>query len=164
LQVYRAFLAYSELGALVAGKPSEMYDALQSILGLDQLIDTEQRLNNARKRFDDLSKQAGHELPSLPDRLRGHPDERAQHAEAALRGRRWDLGVLQTLGCRWRACGQHAQPPCRKVGTRLLNNPSTLNAANTPRQAPSMTARRPAGTAIRGRTLTGDHGGGPFRE
>ena len=43
LQADRPFLSYSELGALVAGRPSEMYDALQSILGLDQLIDTERR-------------------------------------------------------------------------------------------------------------------------
>jgi len=32
LELYRPFLSYSELGTLVDGKPSEMYDALQAIL------------------------------------------------------------------------------------------------------------------------------------
>src|ERR1700722_16782503 len=41
--------------------------------------------------------------------------------------------------------------PCRNVGTRLLKSPRTVNAANTPRPAPSMTARIPGGTPIRGR-------------
>jgi hypothetical protein len=44
--------------------------------------------------------------------------------------------------------------PCRKAGTRLLNKPNTLNAANTPRHAPSMTARMGGGTARSGRRLT----------
>lgn len=35
LEVFRPFLSYSELGALVSGRPSDMYDALQAILGLD---------------------------------------------------------------------------------------------------------------------------------
>ena len=48
--------------------------------------------------------------------------------------------------------------PCRNVGTRLLNCPSTLNAAKTPRHAPSMTAPIPGGMPSRGRTLTAPSG------
>lgn len=38
LELYRPFLSYSELGALVSGQPSKMHDALQAILGLDLLV------------------------------------------------------------------------------------------------------------------------------
>ena len=44
LELYRPFLSYSELGALVGGKPSSMHDALQAILGLDVLIEAERVL------------------------------------------------------------------------------------------------------------------------
>lgn len=97
LELYRPFLSYSELGALVDGKPSEMYDALQAILGLDQLIDAERRLAGARKQLEDTSKTARLALPDLLSRLAAHPDERARQAHTALSGRRWDLGTIDTL-------------------------------------------------------------------
>ncbi len=97
LELYRPFLSYTELGTLVDGKPSEMYDALQAILGLDQLIDAERRLGSARKQLDDASKAARQELPGLLARLAEHSDERARRAETALRGRRWDLDTIESL-------------------------------------------------------------------
>jgi len=97
LELYRPFLSYSELGALVAGKPSEMYDALQAILGLDQLIEAEVRLIAARKRFEESSKSAGHALPALLEQLKDHSDERARLAEAALRRRPPDLVAVEAL-------------------------------------------------------------------
>jgi hypothetical protein len=48
LEVSRRFLSCSELGALVSGRPSDMYDALQAILGLDQLVSAEKLLTDAR--------------------------------------------------------------------------------------------------------------------
>jgi energy-coupling factor transporter ATP-binding protein EcfA2 len=97
LELYRPFLSYSELGTLVAGRPSEMYDALQAILGLDQLIDAERRLTDARKKFDESSKQARQALPDLLEQLSAHPDDRARQAEAALRRRTPDLGAIEAL-------------------------------------------------------------------
>jgi energy-coupling factor transporter ATP-binding protein EcfA2 len=97
LELYRPFLSYSELGALLDGRPSDMYDALQAILGLDQLIDAERRLAAARKHLDDTSKRARQALPDLRSRLAEHSDERARQAEAALSGRRWDLDSVDAL-------------------------------------------------------------------
>ena len=37
LELYRPFLSYAELGALVSGRPTSMHDAMQAILGLDLL-------------------------------------------------------------------------------------------------------------------------------
>jgi energy-coupling factor transporter ATP-binding protein EcfA2 len=97
LELYRPFLSYSELGALVSGKPTEMHDAVQAILGLDQLIDAERRLADARKHAEADSKRAAQALPDLLGRLREHPDERARTAMAALERGDWDLATITTL-------------------------------------------------------------------
>lgn len=97
LEVFRPFLSYSELGSLVSGRPSDMYDALQAILGLDQLVSAEKRLTEARKRLDEPSKQADRQLPALRARLEGHPDTRAATALEAVRRRPWKLEVIETL-------------------------------------------------------------------
>jgi len=97
LEVFRPFLSYSELGALVSGRPSDMYDALQAILGLDQLVSAEKRLTDARKRLDEPSKRADKQLPGLRARLEDHPDGRASAALDAVRRRPWKLDVIETL-------------------------------------------------------------------
>jgi len=97
LELFRPFLSYSELGALVSGKPTEMYDAMQAILGLDQLVSGERRLKDARKRLEDPSKQAAKALPALRAQLAGHTDERARQAETALARRPWDIETIKAL-------------------------------------------------------------------
>lgn len=97
LELYRPFLSYSELGALVSGQPSKMHDALQAILGLDVLIDAERALGDSRKSADSVSKLARQQLPALRDKLAAHPDERARRAEKALDGKNWDLEALAAL-------------------------------------------------------------------
>jgi recombinational DNA repair ATPase RecF len=97
LELYRPFLSYSELGALVSGQPSKMHDALLAILGLDVLIDTERALNDSRKSADSESKLAKQELPALRAKLREHPDERAGTAEKVLATRPLNLAALDEL-------------------------------------------------------------------
>ncbi len=97
LQLYRPFLSYSELGALVSGQPSKMHDALQAILGLDVLTDTERTLNDSRRSAESESKLAKQGLSALRAKLAEHPDERARAAENALTGRTWDLAALDAL-------------------------------------------------------------------
>jgi len=97
LELYRPFLSYSELGALVSGQPSKMHDALQAILGLDLLIHTERALSDSRKSADSGSKAARQELPALLEKLANHPDERARMAQEALSGKAPDLDALAVL-------------------------------------------------------------------
>jgi recombinational DNA repair ATPase RecF len=97
LELYRPFLSYSELGALVSGQPSKMHDALQAILGLDLLIDTERTLTDSRKSADSVSKAARQDLPGLLEKLARHPDQRARAAERALGGKVPDLDALAAL-------------------------------------------------------------------
>lgn len=97
LELYRPFLSYAELGALVDGRPSDMYDALQAILGLDALLNAEQRLNELRKQLDTTSKTAKGQLPALLSVLDSHPDPRAAQARSLLTVRRPDLDAVETL-------------------------------------------------------------------
>ncbi|MGH3298146.1 MAG: AAA family ATPase [Trebonia sp.] len=56
LELYRPFLSYAELGALVSGQPSKMHDAMQAILGLDALVNSERVLRDSHKSADSESK------------------------------------------------------------------------------------------------------------
>ncbi|MFY1668832.1 AAA family ATPase [Plantactinospora sp. WMMB334] len=97
LELYRPFLSYSELGGLIGGRPSEMYDSLQRILGLGRLVEIETMLKAARRGMDQQRKQAGESLPALRAVLAEHPDPRARLAERALAGRTADLDQLDAL-------------------------------------------------------------------
>ncbi len=97
LELYRPFLSYAELGALVSGKPTSMHDAMQAILGLDLLTATEKTLTEARRAADGESRAAKQELPALLAKLAAHPDDRARLAQKALEGKTWDLATLKAL-------------------------------------------------------------------
>ena len=43
LRTHRPFLSYNELGSLLDEGPSKLYDALSSILGLEDLVEAQQR-------------------------------------------------------------------------------------------------------------------------
>jgi AAA domain len=136
LELYRPFLSYSELGALVSGQPSKMHDALQAILGLDVLTDTERALNDSRRSAESESKLAKQELPALQDKLASHPGERARTAEKALVGRTWDLAALDALTADGEAVADQ--------GTGLLQqaciascSPSTTSTTPSPACAPT---------------------------
>jgi hypothetical protein len=157
LEVYRPFLPYAELGRLLEGKQTEMYEAVQAILGLDQLIATEDRLISARKRLDSEAKQARLELPALRARLAEHSDPRAGRAAAALRGSApWDLDAAELVAAgaetapdgdltRLRGMSQLALPAWDAVATAL----ECLTAASARRAelagGPAADARRLAG-------------------
>ena len=97
LELYRPFLSYAELGGLLGGRPSEMHDSLQRILGLGRLVEIENMLKTARREMDDRRKLASDNLPGLRAVLAAHPDPRAQRAEQALTGKVADLDQLETL-------------------------------------------------------------------
>ena len=82
LGTYRPFLPYSEL-AQWADKPSQLHDAVVSVLGLERLDRVETVLNSARKEMD--KRKAG--LRPQIDRVRRLLEESADpRAEAALEG------------------------------------------------------------------------------
>ncbi|MFH8441437.1 chromosome segregation protein SMC [Streptomyces sp. NPDC018026] len=68
-----------------------MYDAVASILGLEQLAAADKRLRELAREYDAPAKAAKAELPALLALLDDTDDPRAQAAHAALSGRRPDL-------------------------------------------------------------------------
>jgi predicted ATPase len=97
LATYRPFLSYSELGQVIGGKPSEMYDAVASILGLEQLTAADKRLRDLAREYEAPAKAAKAELTDLLALLDGTDDPRARAARAALGGRRPDLARASEL-------------------------------------------------------------------
>ena len=97
LELYRPFLSYSELGALVSGRPSSMHDAMQAILGLDLLTGMEKTLTDERRSAEADAKAAKTELPALLAKLAAHPDKRARLAERVIGGYAKDLDALDAL-------------------------------------------------------------------
>lgn len=150
LELYRPFLSYSELGALVSGQPSKMHDALQDILGLDVLIDTERTLNDSRKSAESESKLARQELSALLAKLAAHPDERARAAENALSGRTWDLAALDALAVGGDGVGDGSVGPLQQVAALAL--PSVADIAD----ALARVAEARSAVAALARTRAGD--------
>ncbi|MCF3129103.1 AAA family ATPase [Streptomyces olivochromogenes] len=82
---YRPFLSYVDLDRMISGKPSEMYDAIATILGLGQLNTADSRLREEAKALEDAAKVAKAELPSLKEGLYElQDDERAVEALVAI--------------------------------------------------------------------------------
>ena len=97
LELYRPFLSYSELGGLLSGKPTEMHDSLQRVLGLGRLVELEGMLKEARKNKDNEQKAAGEQLPRLRAELAMYSDPRAREVEALLSDKVPDLDRLEEL-------------------------------------------------------------------
>lgn len=120
LALYRPFLSYSELGGLISGRQSEMYDSLHSVLGLDRLVELEKRLKDARRACDQTRKVASAELPALRDALAAHPDPRARIAEKLLEDTHPDLEGLDQLAAGDDADTGQTTAPLRTIETLML--------------------------------------------
>jgi len=98
---FRPFLSYNELGSMLDEGPSKLYDALATVLGLDEFVVVQDRLVAARKQLDELTKATKGTATSLAldaeaAGASGH-EPRAVQLAAKLRARTWDLPALQTL-------------------------------------------------------------------
>ncbi|HLH71623.1 MAG TPA: AAA family ATPase [Candidatus Dormibacteraeota bacterium] len=94
LQAHRPFLSYNELGSMF-DEPSDLYDALSSVLGLDDLVRAGKWLADARRDRERSIKAAAQRLDQLRPRLEELDDERARRCLAALAGKAWDLSALE---------------------------------------------------------------------
>ena len=115
LITYRPFLSHSELETFLRG-PSQLYDLLSSVLGLEDLDVAEKRLAAARKEREDLIKAVNADLPKLLDRLGSAGDERARSCRDALSGKQRDIARAVSI-----ATGSAAAQPDGEIGRlRLL--------------------------------------------
>ncbi|WP_328927642.1 AAA family ATPase [Streptomyces sp. NBC_00190] len=97
LALYRPFLSYSELGAMINGRMSALHDALAQILGLDLLGDADNEARARAKKLTDTVTGAGDLVRAVSAELSESDDPRAAEALAALGGRLPDLDRLRGL-------------------------------------------------------------------
>jgi len=97
LRTHRPFLSYNELGSLLDEGPSKLYDALSAILGLEDLVEAQGALQEARRSREKAIKDATEARGRLLERLRGVDDERARRVIAAIEGKEWDLDTVEAV-------------------------------------------------------------------
>jgi recombinational DNA repair ATPase RecF len=97
LVAFRPFLSYNELGSMLDEGPSKLYDALSSVLGLEDLVTVEKLLCDARKAADKCRKDARTALQPLLTRLEQLDDTRARQCLQALNGTHWDLDTAESV-------------------------------------------------------------------
>ena len=95
LRDYRPLLSHSELEAFFSGKPSDLFELLSQVLGLDELVETGTRLTEARKQAEAHSTQAKKAVPGLLTQLEQIEDERAGPVRTALSSKVWDLEAVE---------------------------------------------------------------------
>ncbi|WP_378733578.1 AAA family ATPase [Nocardia brasiliensis] len=94
LELYRPFLSYSELGALVDGKPSDLFDALHQLLGLDELTVAQERIRMRRLELERAVRDSRQERLELLDALESVADDRAVRVHGLLRPAQPDLAAV----------------------------------------------------------------------
>ncbi len=85
LDLYRPFLSYSELGALVDGKPSDLFDALHRLLGLDELAAAAEQIRLRKLELERAVKDSRQSRADLLAELAEADDERARAVADLLR-------------------------------------------------------------------------------
>lgn len=95
---FRPILSYNELGGLLEEGPSRLYDAISAVLGLDDWVTVQDRLDAARKAAEASVKSVKSELTRLHGELGAIDDERAVRVRELLAPRKkWDLDKVEGL-------------------------------------------------------------------
>lgn len=100
LITYRPLMSYDELGGLLEGGPSNLYDALNRLLGLDEIADADDRLKEVEKRLGTPRKTANDSRTQLIRTLDTSTDPRAADVKRLIARRPYDLDAVTatTLG------------------------------------------------------------------
>ncbi|MFD8098670.1 AAA family ATPase [Nocardia fluminea] len=94
LDLYRPFLSYSELGALVDGKPSDLFDALHRLLGLDELAAAAEQIRLRKLELERAVRDSRQSHADLLVELAEADDERAHGVADLLRSPDPDLDAV----------------------------------------------------------------------
>jgi recombinational DNA repair ATPase RecF len=94
---FRPFLSYSELGSMLEEGPSHLYDALASILGLDELVAAQARLAEERRTREKAHKDAADMRANILRNLPLLEDNRAKVLLDALGREDWGLDDAEAV-------------------------------------------------------------------
>ena len=142
LRTHRPFLSYNELGSLLDEGPSKLYDALSSILGLEDLVEALGVLQEARRSREKALKEATDARERLVERLRGVDDPRAQRVVAAASGKEWDLDAVDA------ALGGPASAGAGTAEIDALRGIAGLEPPDPARVGAAVAEMRGAGVAV----------------
>jgi len=95
LQSWPPLLSHNELGRVLEGRPSELYDALAKILGLSEIAAAETLLRETRLDAERQIRDQETQAAKLLAPLEGLDDERARSVAEALRQEPWDLPAVE---------------------------------------------------------------------
>ncbi|MBK6918560.1 MAG: AAA family ATPase [Deltaproteobacteria bacterium] len=104
IAAFRPFLSYADLGTLLSGEPSRLFDELSSILGLEDVTVAIKALTAEKKRFDAEAKQHRAEKETLVAALAAVAHPEAESCRAALDRKKVDLEQIEAI-----ARGESAQ-------------------------------------------------------
>jgi recombinational DNA repair ATPase RecF len=97
LQTCRPFLSYNELGRALDEGPAKLFDALEGLLGLEDVATARERIRQARLELDRRSKAHKATRKQLLSDLEASSSDRATRAHDALAPRTPDLDALESL-------------------------------------------------------------------
>ena len=143
LRTHRPFLSYNELGSLLDEGPSKLYDALSSILGLEDLVEALAALQEARRSREKAVKEATDAHQGLVARLRGVDDDRARRVVAAIDGKDWELDAVEA------ALGGFATPGAGAAAGDVLRGIASLEPPDPSAVRAAAAEMRAAGAALR---------------
>ncbi|SFA84171.1 AAA domain-containing protein [Amycolatopsis marina] len=135
IELYRPILSYDELGGLLTAEPSRLHDALEGILGLEQLNEAEKRLTATQKRLQQPDVECKTAKAALKPALEGLDDERAKAALLQLRKTKPDLDEMLRL-----ATGTAPQQDDLLVALRALVHVTTPGEVAVERAAHDLRA------------------------
>lgn len=97
LEVYRPILSYEELGRMLGGTHSQLYDALAKVLGLEELTAALARVKTRLAPLSKPAREANARRQNLRRRAGRVADHRAQQAASLLARIRPDVAALRAL-------------------------------------------------------------------
>lgn len=145
---YRPFLSYNELGTMFDGGPTQLYETLALVLGLEELTEAGKALKAARLERRRVVDDVSEELEGLRQELAALDDDRARRCAKALSGRAWKLDQVSDI-LAGRPSGSEDRGPIEVLsGLAGLMEPDAAEVASTAERlrAASTELARLAGT------------------
>ncbi|AVM01136.1 hypothetical protein C6V83_13645 [Gordonia iterans] len=97
VELYRPILSYEELGNLFGEGRAALYDALNQILGLDEITAAAKRIDDRLKELGDARKRANSARTAMRRELKESDLDQAKAVFKATQSRSCDLDTVRTL-------------------------------------------------------------------
>lgn len=150
LALYRPFLTAAELGNLVSGTPSRLFDALNAILGLEALSEADRRLRDEANPLDSKIKEVRAQRVTLRDELLAVDDERAQRAADVLTATTPDMDRLaEILAEPIDGAADTTVAACRRLAALTLPDATIVGELSDELRTAAADAQRHAAAATR---------------